>query len=243
VVLLQEVIRPTNGDVRDALTSATGRRYRTAVHPPRKAHRGGGVKRETAVLYLARTVREVDGRPNGKQFIRTTCAWRICARPHESKDHATTLLEEKATGERLPVVSVHFSARRAFTDDAPKSKQFAIKGRWTRRLLDGLGRRFGHDVESGTAIVGGDFNNRRCVSRDETPLCEETPAYRRMQQAGYLDAVRTAAPLETLQAEKRIDFIWGRGAAVLAAGSDRSRKADGAMYSDHGFVWALLASR
>ena len=244
VVLLQEMTRETTRVVRDAFRAATGRRYRHAVRPGSDPPEGA--RRGTAILYLAATTEEVDRDPGSEQYIRVSCLAALCRPGDRDRAYAYTLLRERAGGVLIPALSLHLPHPGAFHEGVSREAMLAERGRITRVVVESLAGAYPDAYAGGLSVVAGDFNAARCGDGDERAGCPETAPYRYMWDAGFSDAMRSVGG-EVIPGSptgrKRIDYIWGRGAFVHNAATDLDRKSDGATYSDHSFLWALLGPR
>ena len=90
----------------------------------------------------------------------------------------------------------------------------------------------------GTRVIGGDFNQTRCLSKDP---CKEAPFWKVLTSAehGYTDALWTIQ--EPKHWKKRlplgVDLIFTTGGVKNAGGDVRNPPV---FYSDHRFFWANL---
>lgn len=232
VVLVQEVL----GSARDVAKSLSrhprARRknvdYRVAVQPRRTVRRGscdGGRRgrytalRDSAVLVNTKTVRKIHSRG----VVRTWGRWSRAGRAQVGNagygcaEHPWVRASVRHRGTKARVVRL-LSAHVAPTGTRLKNK--AVQ-HLVHRM--GLMRRA---APRDLAVIGGDLNLARCAYRAMRPEragCAVRPAHRRLERAGFRDAVRArnlTGPRGVVGVQRRIDFIYTTG-RVPASSFDR----------------------
>lgn len=246
VVMLQEVVRASASEVSDLLTAQTGYQYQVAVSPEETAFpypddsRPDQVARETAIVVNTNTV--TTSGPQG--YVETSYAEEdgIPGQRARTKDQAYTGVTEIQSGTSYAVMSVHYIPTQNWFAD--ENVAWEYKAQWSDQLASFLDETF---PATSTPLLVGDFNNRRCVARDETRDCETLPFWPVLTSThGYTDAVFSAGAEAEIGTEKRIDYIFGRpgfGHAASDLEYTEEEKSDPVtFYSDHRFLWAVTAS-
>ena len=246
VVMLQEVVRASAEGVATRLSEQTGYPFTVVVgpedtvYPPGYEDREDQVVRETAILINASTMTATG--PQG--FIDTSYPAEdgIPGQRARTKQQAYSGLIEQQTGDAFAAMSIHYLPTQNWFEDNQVAWQY--KAQWSDELATFLDSTF---PENATRLLVGDFNNRRCMTRDETRECETMPFWPVVTSThGYTDALYTVGAEAEIGTQKRIDYIFGR-TAFLEAASDLDytdeEKADPAIfYSDHRFLWGLTTS-
>jgi exonuclease III len=247
-VLLQEVVQSSAARVAQLLRRETGFGFDVVVSPgpnPVVGTQGNQiVVRDTAILLNRRTMSIKDeGGFLSTQYLLRDAAPEVEAR---IKQHAYCLAETASGGLRLALASVHFVLSDRL---AAPTVGFCYKGKWARQVASFLNSRYPERSVVQLWVIGGDFNNRRCVGRRERVSCGVWPFWHVLaSQMRYLDTVfaRHGGSNESLARQtrngKRIDYIFAR-AAVLRASHDiryDAHPGDPGFYSDHRLLWALL---
>ncbi|MPZ70513.1 MAG: hypothetical protein GEU71_13450 [Actinobacteria bacterium] len=246
VVMLQEVVRASAEGVATRMSEQTGYPFSVVVgpdetvYPPGHEDREDQVVRETAILINTATMTATG--PQG--FIDTSYSAEdgIPGQRARTKQQAYSGLIEQQTGEAYAAMSIHYLPTQNWFDDNQVAWQY--KAQWSDELAVFLEATFPEDA---TRLLVGDFNNRRCRTRDETRECETMPFWPVVTSThGYTDALYSAGAEAEIGTLKRIDYIFGR-TAFAAAASDlaytEEDKADPAtFYSDHRFLWGLTTS-
>lgn len=266
VLLLQEVVNISTTRMARFLKQTTGYTYAIVLNPDVspiiKDTAEHQIVRYTAILINAGTMRAI----GKKGFITSRYGApesRNAAKPRW-KQQAYAAVEEKDGGFTLALASVHFTPTEEM---ASESIAFERKGRWASGIAEHLAAVF---PKQHTRIIGGHFNNRRCVAKTQEPPerfdCDppgpggETPFWTTLTQPmapyRYEDAVfaihgGSDATLTQQfrtgegRAKKRTDFLFAR-AKVLSASHDTtygSHQGDPGFISEHRLVWALVGRR
>jgi hypothetical protein len=266
VILLQEVASFSTTKLARFLKEATRFTYAILVGPELspivKDTAEYQIVRDTAILINAGTMEGI----GKKGFITSrygAAESRDGAKPRW-KQHAFAAVQEKTGGFSLALASVHFTPTEEM---ASEETAFARKGRWA----DAIGRHLAEAFpKQHTRIIGGHFNNRRCLTKTTNPPepvdCDppgpggETPFWSTLTQPvapfRYDDSVFTIHGTSdaTLKEQfrrgkalvkKRIDFLFARAKVVLASHDTTyaATKADGDFISEHRLVWAQLQRR
>lgn len=249
-VLLQEVVKSSAARVAHLLKDTTGFGFDVVVSPgpePVVATQGNQiVVRNTAILLNRRTMRIA--RPGG--FFATRYLSRDGAPRLEPriKEHAHCLAQTASGSTRLGLASVHF-----VTNDklAAPTMGFCYKATWARQLATFLQSQYRVGTVPQLWVMGGDFNNRRCLGPRERAECDVLPFWHVLtEQRGFSDAVferhggSELSLAKQTRAGKRIDYVFVRGTVFDAShdvGYD-ARKGDPNFYSDHRLLWGLVGS-
>lgn len=183
---------------------------------------------ETAVVFNTATMTM----PARGDFTRVRNPWGVHEKYVEYKSQAFVALNHESTGAELAFMSVHLPK------PPRKSHENSLKTKaWVEQLATSMKERF----ETRTRIIGGDFNQTRCVEKD--PECVESPYWKQLNGTGYSEALSTAQ--QRLHWSDRIqlgvDYIFTSGGAssVIDGSGDVDNPPD--FYSDHRFFWAELA--
>jgi len=266
VLLLQEVASFSTTKLARFLKEATGYTYAILIGPQLspivKDTAEHQIVRDTAILINAATMEGI-----GKKGFVTSRYGAPESRNAEKprwKQQAFAAVQEKTGGFSLALASVHFTPTEEM---ASEETAFARKGRWVDAIARHLSEAF---PRQNTRVIGGHFNNRRCVTKTTNPPeqadCDppgpggETPFWTTLTQAvppfRYQDSAFAihGASDATLQdqyrrgngfAKKRIDFVFARAKVVLAAHDTTygATKGDADYISEHRLVWAQLQRR
>jgi hypothetical protein len=250
-VLLQEVVESTAARVAELLKEPTGFGFDVAVTPgpePVVGKQDGQiVVRTTAILINRRSMRLIDG----GGFVRSRYLSRDASPEFEPriKEHAHCLARTASGRIDLPLASIHFVTNEKF---AAPTMGFCYKAQWARRLADFLATQYPQAGVLQVPVIGGDFNNRRCMAPREKVACDVMPFWHVLSaQNGYSDAVYARhgkseeSLADQLNGRKRIDYVFTRGAIVDAShdADYDAQKGDPGFYSDHRFLWALVRPR
>jgi exonuclease III len=247
-VLLQEVVQSSATRIAQLLRRETGFGFDVAVSPgadPLVGMQGNQIiVRDTAILLNRKTmaIRDEGG------FLSTQYLLRDAAPDLEAriKQHGYCLAETASGGLRLALASIHFVLNDRL---AAPTMGFCYKGKWARQVGSFLNSRYPQRTAPQLWVIGGDFNNRRCVGRRERVACDVWPFWHALEaQMGYIDTVfdRHGDSNESLARQtrdgKRIDYIFARAAVVRASHDVRydAHPGDPGFYSDHRLLWALL---
>ncbi|MFN2489479.1 MAG: hypothetical protein ABR529_07040 [Actinomycetota bacterium] len=235
VLLLQEVRHRSAAYVARGLTARTGSHYSVIVDPgvdPWHKARKKIVKKETAIVVNTDTMQ-----PLGGGFLKTSYprSESVDGRKPELKNNAYALVQERASGLRVPLVSVHLSRWENFRS---KSSSDARRKTWTTKIASFLASKY---PVAYARTFGGDFNSARCSST--VGGCRPTPFWNTATNAtlAFRDAVQTIAP------DPGVDYVFTRG-GIYDAGSDRAydSKSTGndsaRFYSDHKFRWSVIGA-
>ena len=239
VVLLQEVNHETSALAARKLSSRLGQKFVVAIRPIRNTtveFPDKQVHTETAILLNASTM-GIDHRGG---YIQTSYP-RSAAAPGDRvqvRRHAFMLAREKATGLRVPLVSVHFAQVKSFRTEKLSNE---YRGKWAKQIENKLATRYDADSTSRATVVGGDFNASRCVT-GEFASCREA-AYWKIFTS---DPHKYVDTLWELDFPAGVDVLFSTGLPVNGGWDkngdfpegDRSR-----FYSDHRFRWAVVEAR
>ena len=266
VLLLQEVASFSTTKLARFLKDATGYTYAILIGPELnpivKDTAEHQIVRDTAILINAATMEGI-GR---KGFITSRYGAdesRNAAKPRW-KQQAFAAVQEKSGGFSLALASVHFTPTEEMASEAAA---FARKGQWADAIARHLSETF---PKQHTRVVGGHFNNRRCLTKTTDPPeqadCNppgpggETPFWTALTQAvapfRYQDSVfaihgTSDATLKDQYrrgdgfTKKRIDFVFARAKIVSAAHDTAygATRGDTDFISEHRLVWAQLQRR
>jgi endonuclease/exonuclease/phosphatase family metal-dependent hydrolase len=248
VVLLQEVVGPSATNVAGFLSEATGFTYEVTIAPGPTAfpsadeETGEQVQQETAILINSQTVKAIG--ESGFFETRYDPADGIEGQKAKTKLHAFAAVKDVESKSVYPLMSLHFVPNQNFRSE---EIGWAYKAEWARAVAEFFDESF-PPPEWGGHVVGGDFNNRRCREVEESRECETFPFWDVMTaDNGYSDMIFSAGAPDEIGTAKRIDYVFGRLDAKLAASDlayDQGDKSDPAtFYSDHRLIWSLLSDR
>jgi hypothetical protein len=240
VVLLQEVNYETSALAARKLTDRLGQRYVVAVRPIKNTtveFPDKQVHTETAILLNSTTMAKEDR----GGFIQTSYP-RSAAAPGDRvnvRRHAFVLAREKASGLKMPLVSVHYAMVKSFKTEKLSNE---YRGKWSKQIENKLAKRYNADsTVSRAAVVGGDFNASRCVS-GQFASCRVAAWWKVFTSAPhkYVDT------LFELDLPAGVDVLFSTGRPVGGnwdkngdfPEGDRSR-----FYSDHRFRWTVVEAR
>ena len=247
-VLLQEVVESSAARVAELLEETTGFGFEVAVTPGPEPIVGTKddqiVVRNSAILVNSRSLRVV-GEGN---FVASSYSSRDAASDVKPriKEHPHCLTRTTSGSIDLPLVSIHFVTNEKF---AASAMGFSYKAQWAREVMNFVRTQYPPGDVPQVPVIGGDFNNRRCLRSREKVACEVWPFWHVLtEQGGFRDAVfeRHGGSEKSLAAQtngrRRIDYVFVRG-AILDASHDvgyRARRGDRDFYSDHQLLWALV---
>jgi endonuclease/exonuclease/phosphatase family metal-dependent hydrolase len=229
VVFLQDARKKAVLRVASLLRKKTGNRYRVGQklrrEPWEKRPHKVWYSTETAVLINGGTMK-IDGAGG---FVRIRNPWGNAKKNYtEYKGQAYMGAIERDGGAEVGLMSVHLP--KAPKNNAKTRKRY---GPWVERLAAFMARKY-----SGTKLIGGDFNQTRCRSKDP---CKLTPFWKSLTKAdpGYAEA------LWTIQESKHwsdrlplgVDWIFTTDAIENADGDVKDPPK---FYSNHRFFWANL---
>lgn len=248
-VLLQEVVESSAARVAALFEESTGFGFDVAVSPGPEPIVGTQedqvVVRNTAILLNSETM-QAAGQGG---FVASRYSSRDAAPELKPriKEHAHCLARTKSGGIEVPLVSVHFVTNQKF---AASTMGFCYKAQWAREVMNYLQTQYPRGDVPQVPVIGGDFNNRRCLRSREKVVCEVLPFWHVLtEQGGFSDAVfeRHGGSEKSLAAQmnghKRIDYVFARG-VVRDASHDvgyEARRGDSDFYSDHRLLWALVS--
>jgi endonuclease/exonuclease/phosphatase family metal-dependent hydrolase len=229
VVFLQDARKKAVLRVAALLEKKTGDRYRVGQRlrkePWEKRPHKVWYSTETAVLVNAATM-ELDGTGD---FVRIYNPWGNPKKGYkEYKGQAYVGATERDGGAEVGLMSVHLP--KAPVNNATTRKKY---GPWVERLAAFLDRKY-----DGTKVIGGDFNQTRCRSKDP---CKVAPFWKALSNAdpGYTEALW--AIQEPKHWSKRlplgIDWIFTTDGIENADGDVKNPPK---FYSNHRFFWANL---
>lgn len=230
VLLLQDVRKKAVLRTAELLTKQTGDRYRVGqslrTEPWQKLPKKVWYSTETAILVNTATM-EIKGDGG---FVRIKNPWgEPKAGYTEYKGQAFTRAVERDGGADVGLMSVHLPKEPV--ENSTTAKRF---GPWVERLAQFMKKRY----PVATRIIGGDFNQTRCLGKDP---CREAPFWKTLTSAvhGYTDALWTIQ--EPKHWSKRlplgVDLIFTTDDVENAGGDVKNPPV---FYSDHRFFWAYL---
>ena len=239
VVLLQEINHETSLLVARRLTARLGQKFIVAVRPIRETtqeYPDKKVQTETAILLNSTTMGIVDR----GGFI-TTSYPKSASVPGERvsvKNHAFMLAKEKATGVKVPLVSVHFAMVKLFKTKALSDE---YRGKWARQIETKMAKKYNADAPERVTMIGGDFNTGRCYT-GEFKTCKYAEFYKVLisEPHKYTDS------FDALGLPAGVDNLFTSGTPLRGGwdenGSfpenDRER-----YYSDHRFRWTVMTPK
>lgn len=230
VLLLQDVRKSAVRKVVELMTKKTGDQYRVAQRlrkePWQKLPNNVWYSTETAIVVNTATM-ELEGKAG---FVRIRNPWGNPKGDYvEYKGQAYARAVERDTGAVVGLMSVHLPKE---PSEANKyAKRF---GPWVDRLATFMKNHY----PDATRVIGGDFNQTRCLGKDP---CKEAPFWKVLTSAehGYTDALWWE--MEPRHWKKRlplgVDLIFTTGAVKNAGGDVKNPPV---FYSDHRFFWANL---
>ncbi|MDQ3956329.1 MAG: hypothetical protein M3285_12365 [Actinomycetota bacterium] len=244
VLLLQEVLEKSSRAVARALSNEFGMPFRSIVHSTR-FYPGRGdanplVVRETAIVINERSMKGTSQRGYVHTLQRKSDP-PAGVRP-VSKAQAYALVRERESGATFAAMSVHLMTRNAFASfDVAKTR----RNQWTNQLTEFMANEF----PSSVPVIGGDFNETRCVEWPERVNCALNPFWDTIANSkSYTDSVfeKNSTSDEDIasQIHKRIDFIFTGGDVEKASHDTRYDKTfgDRKFISDHKFVRSRIAA-
>jgi hypothetical protein len=236
-ILLQEVVRKSARKVAQMFTRMTGNRYvaarsaRTSWNP---VGRRRVVNTDTAIVVNVSTMRKT----SRGGWIKSPYARRHAVGTLVVRRHAYVAIAERRGNVRMPLVSTHW-VRPSSIETGKLARRY--QNRWAKRIASVVDRRY---PRAGLKVVGGDFNQNRCVYEPSNRCRPLSPFYRtlRNRRNRYVDAIFRKLAMGG------VDYLFAT-ARVLDAGVDVDYDKNDAQgdpsqwYSDHKFRWALLAPR
>lgn len=238
VLLLQEVRDRSANKVATLLSEATSMDYYLAVdpgHPPSTLYDNRQVLKDTAIV-LNRTTMQRIGRGS---FVATSYP-QSAAAPGELrmiKKHAHGLVQERASGQRLSLASIHYV-------HAPKIRSAELsdeyRARWSAEIADLLAATY---PSAASLAMGGDFNQGRCLEGIGAN-CDTASFWDVLTSPPYnfIEAIR---PIVGYSETGGVDYVFTSAEAV-SAGIDAEYEGEGArgdpdrFYSDHKMRWTVL---
>ena len=229
-LLLQDVRKSAVRKVVEHLTKKTGDQYRVAQRlrkePWQKLPNKRWYSTETAIVVNTVTM-EIDGKAG---FVRIRNPWGNPKGDYvEYKGQAYARVVERDSGLVVGLMSVHLPK------EPSESNKYAQRfGPWVDRLATFMNKHY----PTGTRVIGGDFNQTRCLGKDP---CKEAPFWKVLTSAehGYTDALWWE--MEPRHWKKRlplgVDLIFTTGPVKNAGGDVKNPPV---FYSDHRFFWANL---
>ena len=244
VLLLQEVLEKSSTAVARHLSNQFGVPFRSIVHSerfyPKGAESNPTIVRETAIVVNERTMDTTSHR-GYIQTVQRKSDPPAGVKP-VSKGQAYALLRETDSGAKFAVMSVHFMTRDAFASyDTAKIR----RDQWTNYVASFMDNGF---PNSDVHVIGGDFNEMRCVEWPEAINCTINPFWNTIANSKfYTDSVfeKNSTSDEDIasQTDKRIDFAFTDGVTEKAShdsGYERHR-GDKGFISDHRFIRARIS--
>lgn len=230
VVLLQDARKKAVLRVASLLEKKTGDRYRVGQRlrrePWEKRPHKIWYSTETAVLVNSATMK-LEG---SGDFVRIYNPWGNAKKNYkEYKGQAYAGAVERDGGAEVGLMSVHLP--KAPKNNATTRKKYAP---WVERLAAFMERKY----PDATKVVGGDFNQTRCKSKDP---CKLTPFWKALTNAppGYVESLW--AVQEQKHWSKRlplgVDWIFTTDGIENADGDEKNPPK---FYSNHRFFWANL---
>ena len=237
VVLLQEVNHETSALAARKLSNRLGQRFIVAVRPIRNTtieYPDKQVHTETAILLNSTTMAKMDR----GGFIQTSYprSAAVAGDRVNVRRHAFVLAKEKASGLKMPLVSVHYAMVKSFKTEKLSNE---YRGKWSKQIENKLATRYNADsTTSRAAVVGGDFNASRCVS-GQFASCREAAWWKVFTSAPH----RYVDTLFELGLPAGVDVLFSTGRPLGGnwdkhgdfPEGDRSR-----FYSDHRFRWTVV---
>lgn len=239
VVLLQEVNHQTSALAARRLSRRVGQKYMVAVRPIQNTtieYPGKHVQTETAILLNKETMAVVDR----GGYITTTYP-RSAAGPGDDisvKRHAFMLARQRATGVKVPLVSVHYAMVKLFRSERLSNR---YRGKWSHQIENKLAKKYAADDRRRVAVAGGDFNASRCVSGSFAD-CREAAWWKVFSTTPhkYVDT------LFSLGLPAGVDVIFSTG-SVRGGNWDKAgdfKESDRKnFYSDHRLRWTTVSPK
>ncbi len=237
VLLLQEVNRETSLLAARRLSARLNQRFVVGVRPIANTtleYSDRQVHTETAILLNARTM--ATEHKGGYFAAKYPSSAAPPGQRVQVRRQAYMLARERATGLKVPIVSLHYAMESSFRT-ASLSNDW--RGKWSAQLKGLLNRKYNADSNRRAPMIGGDFNAGRCY-RGDFSNCTVAKWWKTM----------TSRPHKYLEAGREhlvpygVDAIFIQGTAVNAgwdehgdfSESDRQR-----FYSDHRLRWATVS--
>lgn len=249
VLLLQEVIAPSARETAHRLTLEFDLPYEVVIagNDSNELFSGSYLhKRNVAIIVNAAQIEVV-----GEVGFLT-----LAERPGDwpsylygiAQDQAHALLRDRASGEKLAVMSIHWATNPKFASPALAT---ARRVEWARLTKAFMAERFD---DADIQVMGGEFNFTRCASWRESLRCDEHPAYEVLAKGSFRDAVLAASrhsiPDFRRQVENRndtphrIDYVFSIGEIHSASRSVDydTEKYTPRYFSDHKYDYVLIGS-
>ncbi|HET7481360.1 MAG TPA: hypothetical protein VFK89_00730 [Actinomycetota bacterium] len=244
VLLIQEINHDNSLLLARKLTQESGQRYFVGALPRRavtveypKVNPWKEVFSETAIILNKTQMSKI-----GDDGVYTASYPRSAAAPGEVvsvKRHAYMLAQEKSSGVKVPLVSLHYAMVKGFKTERLSNK---YRGIWSRDIENLLARKYNADDTTRLSEIGGDFNASRCYKG----------AFSSCQVAAW-EKVLTSAPHQRIDSLRSIDaapagvdVIFTNGRALDGGWDEHGdfRESDRQhFYSDHRFRWVVLTPR
>jgi hypothetical protein len=247
--LLQEVDRPNASRLAAQLSEKLPFTYAVKATPNDpvvdKSSEREDVVGDTAIILNDTTMKALE-RP-GVISTRYRADDRAPQIKPRAKQHVYLAAGERGGSLKVALASVHFVPAERL---ASTTVGFCYKGQWTQKIVRFLSGRY----PSALHVLGGDFNNRRCLATTETVQCETWPFWFALTHKwGYEDVVfsihgKTDEMLReqyrkgAAYSKLRVDYIFTKG-KVIDASHDTTYGAiptDPGFYSDHRLLWSLI---
>ena len=236
-LLVQEVNYETSGFLARELSRRTNQRYVVAIRPVKDTtveYSDKQVHTETAIIINTATMKVAkSGGYYAAKYPRS--AGPSGARVQVTKQ-AYVLAQERGSGVRVPLVSVHFPNLFHF-----RTLQLSNywRGQWAKDIGRILERRYNAVSRNDLTNFGGDFNMKACY-RGSAPRCSTPSAYWKVLTSSPYKYVDPLLP----RGIDGVDRILTDGVIVEAewdrsgdfSETDRSR-----FYSDHRFRWSVVS--
>jgi hypothetical protein len=248
-VLLQEVDRPNASNLAAQLSERLPFAYAVKAAPNEpvvdKSSDKEDVVGDTAIVLNTTTMRALE-RP-GVISTRYRADDRAPGTKPRAKQHVFLAAGERGGSLKLAMASVHFVPAERL---ASPIVGFCYKGQWTQKITRLLSGRYPGRLH----VIGGDFNNRRCLATTETVQCDTWPFwFALVHKWRFKDAIFAVHGTsdETLReqyrkgtgySKLRVDYIFTTG-TVVDASHDTTYGAipgDPGFYSDHRLLWSLI---
>jgi hypothetical protein len=249
VLLLQEVIAPSARETALRLTQEFDLPYEVVIAGTDSNELFSGSylhKRNVAIIVNAAQI-EVIGKVGFLTLAERSGDW-----PSHlygiAQDQAHALLRDRASGEKLAVMSIHWATNPKFATPALATTR---RVEWARLTKTFMAERFG---DADIQVMGGEFNFTRCGSWRETLRCDEHPAYEVLAKGSFKDSVlaasRHSVPDFRRQVENRngtphrIDYVFSIGEIHAASRSIDydAEKYTPRYFSDHKYDYVLIGS-
>ena len=253
VLLLQEVIAPSAQETARLLAKKFGLPYRVVIvggYTNQVGPKFDGFKHKQNTAILINTAQiEVVGKVGFMTLSARPGDWSLDAFG-VAQEQAHALLEDRKSGEKLAVMSIHWPSTPKFVSMTQATLRRADFARRATKFMTE------HFPAADIRVMGGEFNVNRCGIWRESLNCDEHPAYETItrQRHSFHDAVYTVSR-HSLQAfnrqvynrkgvRHRIDYIFTTGKVITASrsiGYDE-QKFTPKFFSDHRYDYAWIGS-